>query len=797
MRAIPLILLLVTLTASPALAIFYDGYEHVAVGNAQVTLQGGKLKISNLGSSGCDGFSVATGGGGGGSGGSIWLELAAAELTDGFSFGGDFLPATAAADTHKAWIELLSFGTPELSMDVSQFPGGTTDAYKITIYQDDVEQVCYVGGPPQDTLRLIDLPTTTWNVDTFFDVDYGDRKSGSPQPYYRYKLTMVMVSSVSMYRPGQAPVQGNRVEVESLQNQDVPSTLDRMVVMAGMTVGSEITVEQTSMKKNKKPVQAQGDARIDFVNAIDLDGDGISEIAVGTPALRVSNLGSSGCDGVTIDWDPSDNGVAFQLPDQISPPNGWELTLSSTGDDGTGTSTVLGELSVSSQQAGSSQIDWDYTPLGSSTAYVEILRNGVVITSQNGTTGPIFVLEPPMPNSCGKESQGQSTICYVMEWPEEVLLQLPGQAPVPGDQIRVLAEGAAPVQLETLTLMGAGLPSVDLYVTGLPNNVSLDGLPPGILITGLSAEGAAELEMDEAGRLKVSNLGSSGCDGVSIALPDDGVDRDRLDLRLAALGDASGHPGSGFRLEAGGRLQGDSSSRVLGTLSLDSDGIEISVTPEYSGVGATSVRCYIYDNGQLVSEFVSPNGLPALSMSAYPDGCGKEPAIGPGGQTLCYVMDWYDPQTFFIPGKAQVTGDELRVIAEQADAPLETLTEWNMYARQHEPFVFYDVILASGPTAVGGVPLAPAALLPNYPNPFNPQTTLAFELGRTGQTTLRVVGLDGRLVRTLVDGTMDAGRHEIVWNGTDASGARVASGTYFVQLRAAEASESRKVTLIK
>jgi len=796
MKAIPLILRLVTLTASPALAIFSDGFDHVAVGNAQVTLQGGKLKISNLGSSGCDGFSIANGGG---SGGSIWLDVPAAELTDGFAFGGEFLPATAAADTQGVWFiaDSFSFGTPEVSLDVSQFPGGTTDEYKITIYQDDVEQVCYVGGPPQDTLRLADLPATYWNVDSFFDIDYSDFKVGGPVRYYRYKLTLAMVTSVSMNRPGQPPVQGNRVEIESLQNQDVPSTLDRMVVMAGMTAGSEITVEQTSLKKNRRPVRAAGDGHVTVLKSADLDGDGIDETNFGAPALRVSNLGSSGCDGVSIDWDPDDNGAAFRLPDQLSPPNGWELTLSSTGDDGSGTTSVLGELTVSSQQAGSSQIDWDYTPLGATTAYVEVLRNGHVVSSHAAQAGPIFVLSPPMPSSCGKESQGQSTICYFMEWPEEVLLDIPGQAPVSGDQVRVLAEGAIPIQLETLTLMGAGLPSVDMYVTGLPNTVSLDGLPPGTPVTGLSAEGAAELEMDEAGRLKISNLGSSGCDGVSIALPDDGVSRDRLDLRLAALGDAATNPNSTFRLEAGGRLQGESAVRLLGTLTMTSDGTEISVTPEYSGVGATSVRCYVYDNGQLVSEFVSPNALPALTVTAYPDGCGKEPAVGPGGQTLCYVMDWYDPQTFIVPGKAPVVGNELRVIAEQADAPLDTLTEWNMYASDHEPFVFYDIILASGPVAAPGTPLAPTELLPNFPNPFNPQTTLAFELGRTGPATLRIYALDGRLVRTLVDGSMDAGRHEVVWNGTDGAGVRVASGTYFAQLRAGGAEESRKVTLVK
>jgi flagellar hook assembly protein FlgD len=84
------------------------------------------------------------------------------------------------------------------------------------------------------------------------------------------------------------------------------------------------------------------------------------------------------------------------------------------------------------------------------------------------------------------------------------------------------------------------------------------------------------------------------------------------------------------------------------------------------------------------------------------------------------------------------------------------------------------------------------------PNPFNPQTTIAFELPNEQAVSLRVFDISGRLVRELVAGeTMTMGRHETVWNGRDNTGRRVASGTYFYRLEAGEYSETKRMALIK
>lgn len=85
----------------------------------------------------------------------------------------------------------------------------------------------------------------------------------------------------------------------------------------------------------------------------------------------------------------------------------------------------------------------------------------------------------------------------------------------------------------------------------------------------------------------------------------------------------------------------------------------------------------------------------------------------------------------------------------------------------------------------------------NEPNPFNPVTGIAFTLTRPGPVTLDIFGIDGRLVRRLVDGSRDAGRHEVLWDGRAEGGAPVSSGVYFYRLETAGRSLVRRMIMTK
>ena len=89
------------------------------------------------------------------------------------------------------------------------------------------------------------------------------------------------------------------------------------------------------------------------------------------------------------------------------------------------------------------------------------------------------------------------------------------------------------------------------------------------------------------------------------------------------------------------------------------------------------------------------------------------------------------------------------------------------------------------------------ALNQAYPNPFNPSTTISYEVGRTGNATLKVFNLRGELIRILKEGWHFNGRHQVSWDGKDNSGMQVPSGTYIYRLSSAEVSFSKRVTFMK
>ncbi len=113
----------------------------------------------------------------------------------------------------------------------------------------------------------------------------------------------------------------------------------------------------------------------------------------------------------------------------------------------------------------------------------------------------------------------------------------------------------------------------------------------------------------------------------------------------------------------------------------------------------------------------------------------------------------------------------------------------------------YTLRLAQGVSGVGDeVPEAlptTTRFVGATPNPFNPQTVIAFNLVAPGACRVALHDLQGRLVRTLVAGELGAGRHERTWDGLDDGGRRVASGVYVARLVAGEQADLLKVTLVK
>jgi hypothetical protein len=106
------------------------------------------------------------------------------------------------------------------------------------------------------------------------------------------------------------------------------------------------------------------------------------------------------------------------------------------------------------------------------------------------------------------------------------------------------------------------------------------------------------------------------------------------------------------------------------------------------------------------------------------------------------------------------------------------------------------------PTNIGGwyvdaeIPRA-NGLAQNFPNPFNPSTTIKFDLKDKGFVTLKVYNVAGQLVRTLVDGERDAASYSIAWDGRNNLGTDVASGVYYYKMHTTGFSQTKKMVLIR
>ncbi len=88
-------------------------------------------------------------------------------------------------------------------------------------------------------------------------------------------------------------------------------------------------------------------------------------------------------------------------------------------------------------------------------------------------------------------------------------------------------------------------------------------------------------------------------------------------------------------------------------------------------------------------------------------------------------------------------------------------------------------------------------LLPNFPNPFNPSTTIVFQLPAASWVHLAVFDLSGRHIRTLIEGKVVAGVHQVIWNGQNSAGQPMPSGVYIYRLQTPSGSIAKQMVLMK
>jgi hypothetical protein len=95
------------------------------------------------------------------------------------------------------------------------------------------------------------------------------------------------------------------------------------------------------------------------------------------------------------------------------------------------------------------------------------------------------------------------------------------------------------------------------------------------------------------------------------------------------------------------------------------------------------------------------------------------------------------------------------------------------------------------------LPVTATDLLPVIPNPTRGSALVQYALARAGSVHLAIYSVDGRLVKTLVNGAQDPGRYQLSWDGTDAHGTLLRSGMFYVRLEAAGVRQARVLSVIR
>ncbi len=220
----------------------------------------------------------------------------------------------------------------------------------------------------------------------------------------------------------------------------------------------------------------------------------------------------------------------------------------------------------------------------------------------------------------------------------------------------------------------------------------------------------------------------------------------------------------------------------------------------YSAEGTYSVKLTVYNDGDSVS-LVRENYITVVNHA--PEVIDYEPsadiyyvypnatidfsveAEDEDGDSLMY--EWYLDEEFYADSTAQVVVqfDELRDYTMQC-----VISDGNATA---EVNWLIHVILANDDPGVPSYDWS----LSNFPNPFNPSTTVSFSLKRDSEVRLDIYDVRGRKVRTLTDERYTAGLHHIIWDGQNDDGNEISSGVYLLKLTTDERSLMRKALMVK
>ena len=204
--------------------------------------------------------------------------------------------------------------------------------------------------------------------------------------------------------------------------------------------------------------------------------------------------------------------------------------------------------------------------------------------------------------------------------------------------------------------------------------------------------------------------------------------------------------------------------------------------------------------GGPAADFVAPAMVTGAALTQLGDGEVRITWDASQEENIVHYVVYRDTAAVFVPSALRAVATVEHPVTTFDDIPpfecyyLVVAVDADGYSSGYSQRVYTDAQLS--PAGDGFAPRV-LSITGVVPNPFNPMATVKFDLPRSGKVKLTVFDLRGRMVRELVSGQMDAGSHEVMWNGRDGQGQMSATGVYFARLSSADGVKTVKMVLAK
>lgn len=629
--------------------LYAFGRQHAALDNATLSAEAGTLTISNIAGSGKMGVR--------------------ANCCPAAGFGMDWNPINARAT--NAILEVTVAGS------FNGEPDHSLGQLAITCQGDDKYSVLPKFGPlgsASQTIQVYNNGTLVIEIPDHSGMvaasawPLGCAKPGPVRRFigglwrfpWCYRLTYPTATS---FQIGGSSYVGNDLRVLA---EDVIGHTD---FITSFTVTTSNIAQLRLVSESIKPIE--------YFAGLPNAPVGAATLTVVSNKLEVSNIGSSGEDGVSVQVGElkgySEVGVETGLLRA-----GTRLVSTDYGKLGTNQDVAVRMLTmdiIDGPTGRMTVLTPDFSPLGARTYNAGLLLNGETAScpvpglSGSRITYPVQAAQIHWPGyKCRRGlvhrsgDLGCQTIAgydpvELVQFLSPVPVQINGGAPIMADHIVIAPEGSvAEEAYVTRTLVQAsGTPTFTVFHESLG----------AFRKFGSRALGGANIKAGVS-NLTVSDLGFDGQGGIAVTV----YDARGCNFRWVPIGDAL--EGAFLRSSSHGAF-GGAPNALLDELVVTKSGTNYVISADFSPVGSPTQRVLVFNDGVLLAQFPGHTGTVGIA-SAWPIGLGKL-----GGRTPCRVIRWPKGHRFQINGTSYAA-DEVRVLAENLSGSLSYLTEFDLRA---------------------------------------------------------------------------------------------------------------------